>query len=117
MSPKLNHNHSSLFISWSVSFSKILQVLTSSYGPSTLVKSVFFYSKQANKKGCYNTLCPGFVQVSRKFPLGSVARPVSKYGGKQFHLEISIYQVYSTNVLKFSHIESGNSIFFTKNMK
>uniref|UniRef100_M4DS15 Neprosin PEP catalytic domain-containing protein n=1 Tax=Brassica campestris TaxID=3711 RepID=M4DS15_BRACM len=46
----------------------------------------------ANKKGCYNTLCPGFVQVSRKFPLGSVARPVSKYGGKQFHLEISIYQ-------------------------
>ncbi|KAL0659615.1 hypothetical protein Bca4012_080200 [Brassica carinata] len=46
----------------------------------------------ANKKGCYNTLCPGFVQVSRKFPLGSVARPVSKSGGKQYHLEISIYQ-------------------------
>ncbi|CAN6879367.1 unnamed protein product [Brassica oleracea] len=63
VSPKLNHNHSSLFLAWS-----------------------------ANKKGCYNTLCPGFVQVSRKFPLGSVARPVSKYGGKQYHLEISIYQ-------------------------
>ncbi|KAG2245168.1 hypothetical protein Bca52824_093018 [Brassica carinata] len=68
-------------------------ILTSSYAPTTLVKSVLsFYPKQTNKKGCYNTLCPGFVQVSRKFSLGTVVRPVSRYGGKQYHLEISIYQ-------------------------
>ncbi|CAA7037160.1 unnamed protein product [Microthlaspi erraticum] len=44
------------------------------------------------KTGCYNTLCPGFVQVSRKFALGALAKPVSTYNGQQYHLEVGLYQ-------------------------
>ncbi|CAH2078185.1 unnamed protein product [Thlaspi arvense] len=45
------------------------------------------------KTGCYNLLCPGFVQVSTKIPLGFLLQPVSTYGGQQYELEISIYEV------------------------
>ncbi|CAA7061397.1 unnamed protein product [Microthlaspi erraticum] len=45
------------------------------------------------KTGCYNTLCPGFVQVSTKLPLGLLLQPVSRYGGQQYEVNVSIYQV------------------------
>ncbi|WZY69306.1 hypothetical protein YC2023_001546 [Brassica napus] len=45
------------------------------------------------KTGCFNTLCPGFVQVSTKIPLGYLFNQVSTYGGKQYEIEISIFQV------------------------
>nr|VDC74898.1 unnamed protein product [Brassica rapa] len=44
------------------------------------------------KTGCFNTLCPGFVQVSTKIPLGYLFNQVSTYGGKQYEIEISIFQ-------------------------
>jgi len=57
-------------------------------------------SKQAdgfNKTGCYNTLCPGFVQVSTDIPLGYLLQPVSTYGGKQYEVGINMYKVASTS--------------------
>ncbi|KFK28897.1 hypothetical protein AALP_AA7G062300, partial [Arabis alpina] len=44
------------------------------------------------KTGCYNTLCPGYIQVSTKIPLGFLFQPVSTYGGQQYEVGISIYQ-------------------------
>ncbi|KAL0873504.1 hypothetical protein Bca101_023209 [Brassica carinata] len=44
------------------------------------------------KTGCFNTLCPGFVQVSTKIPMGYLLEQVSTYGGKQYEIEISIFQ-------------------------
>ncbi|EOA32847.1 hypothetical protein CARUB_v10016162mg [Capsella rubella] len=67
VSPKLNQNHSGLYTYWTANG----------------------YKKTA---GCYNTLCPGFVQVSRKFALGGLAEPVSIYDGQQYQLEIGIHQ-------------------------
>ncbi|XP_024925036.3 protein neprosin [Ziziphus jujuba] len=48
------------------------------------------------KTGCFNTLCPGFVQVSTKIHLGLNLRPVSTYKGSQFHIAVSIQQDNST---------------------
>ncbi|CAN8324363.1 unnamed protein product [Cochlearia groenlandica] len=66
VSPILNQSHSALF--------------------------TYYTAKGYNETGCYNTLCPGFVQVSFKFPLGTLASPVSIYNGQQYHLEVSIFQ-------------------------
>lgn len=39
-----------------------------------------YYVSQAGKSGCFNTLCPGFVQVNTQVPLG-IQYPASKIGG------------------------------------
>ncbi|XP_022563098.2 uncharacterized protein LOC106398132 isoform X2 [Brassica napus] len=44
------------------------------------------------KTGCYNTLCPGFVQVSKRVPLGILLEPVSVYDGHQSEVGIVIYK-------------------------
>ncbi|KAL1200976.1 Protein neprosin [Cardamine amara subsp. amara] len=66
VSPNLNQHHSGLFIYWTAS--------------------------GYNETGCFNILCPGFVQVSSKFALGDLANPVSTYDGQQYHLIVSIFQ-------------------------
>ncbi|EOA32496.1 hypothetical protein CARUB_v10015776mg, partial [Capsella rubella] len=66
VSPKVNQNHSGLFTYWT--------------------------ADGDNKTGCYNTLCPGFVQVSSKFALGTLAKPVSTYNGEQYILRVIIFQ-------------------------
>uniref|UniRef100_A0A1J3JG66 Uncharacterized protein n=1 Tax=Noccaea caerulescens TaxID=107243 RepID=A0A1J3JG66_NOCCA len=45
------------------------------------------------------------LQVSRKFALGALAKPVSTYDGQQYHLEVSLSQLHSTIFLKLSHIQ------------
>ncbi|XP_017972631.1 PREDICTED: uncharacterized protein LOC18606541 [Theobroma cacao] len=45
----------------------------------------------ANKQGCHDTLCPGFVQVSKDIPLGSFFLP-SVYGGKQNDFACNIFK-------------------------
>ena len=62
---------------------------------------VLFDSKQADgfiKTGCYNILCPGFVQVSTRIPLGILFGPVSVYGGPQYEVGIRIYKVAPTSL-------------------
>ncbi|KAJ0962701.1 hypothetical protein J5N97_027823 [Dioscorea zingiberensis] len=44
------------------------------------------------KTGCQDTSCPGFVQISKKLPLGIVVSPLSTYGGKQYGLNIVVYK-------------------------
>ncbi|CAN6986991.1 unnamed protein product [Brassica rapa subsp. trilocularis] len=44
------------------------------------------------KTGCYNILCPGFVQVSARIPLGILFGPVSVYDGPQYEVGIRIYK-------------------------
>ncbi|AEC06974.1 NEP-interacting protein, putative (DUF239) [Arabidopsis thaliana] len=66
VSPKLNQNNSGLFTYWT--------------------------ADGHEKTGCYNTVCPGFVQVSSKLALGTLARPTSTYDGEQYYLQAIIYQ-------------------------
>ncbi|XP_010445173.1 PREDICTED: uncharacterized protein LOC104727800 [Camelina sativa] len=45
-----------------------------------------------NKTGCYDIRCPGFVQVSKRIPLGVLLHPVSVYNGKQYEMDLSLHQ-------------------------
>ncbi|KAG9459552.1 hypothetical protein H6P81_004060 [Aristolochia fimbriata] len=40
--------------------------------------------------GCYNTLCPGFVSVHPRIPLGRTFRQMSSPGGDQFFVRVKI---------------------------
>ncbi|KAJ7952297.1 Protein of Unknown Function (DUF239) [Quillaja saponaria] len=51
-----------------------------------------FWTADGYKTGCYNLLCPGFVQVSTKIVLGSIIKPDSVYNGPQYDLLISFHQ-------------------------
>ncbi|XP_019418999.1 PREDICTED: uncharacterized protein LOC109329701 [Lupinus angustifolius] len=42
--------------------------------------------------GCYNTLCPGFVQVNKRITLGAAIKPISSYNGKQFILNVMVWK-------------------------
>ncbi|XP_074568111.1 protein neprosin-like [Curcuma longa] len=42
--------------------------------------------------GCYNLLCPGFIQVSQNITLGGVLDPTSIYNGTQYVLDTVIYR-------------------------
>uniref|UniRef100_A0A803M0K8 Neprosin PEP catalytic domain-containing protein n=1 Tax=Chenopodium quinoa TaxID=63459 RepID=A0A803M0K8_CHEQI len=42
--------------------------------------------------GCYNSLCPGYVQISPRLPMGSTSNPVSTDGGKTYGMDIKIYR-------------------------
>ncbi|GER28300.1 hypothetical protein STAS_04076 [Striga asiatica] len=42
--------------------------------------------------GCYNLLCPGFVQVDKKILIGAAISPFSTVGGSQFEVVISIFK-------------------------
>ncbi|XP_068655382.1 protein neprosin-like [Aristolochia californica] len=42
--------------------------------------------------GCINTLCPGFVSVNERYPLGLPIRPVSVRHGAQFHISVYVFK-------------------------
>uniref|UniRef100_A0A7N0V541 Neprosin PEP catalytic domain-containing protein n=1 Tax=Kalanchoe fedtschenkoi TaxID=63787 RepID=A0A7N0V541_KALFE len=51
-----------------------------------------FWTSNGYKNGCYNLICPGFVQVSSKVALGDVIAPISKYGSQNYDIQISVYK-------------------------
>ncbi|KAJ9703091.1 hypothetical protein PVL29_004739 [Vitis rotundifolia] len=42
--------------------------------------------------GCYNTVCPGFVQVDKKIVLGAAISPVSTISGKLYEVNMLIWK-------------------------
>ncbi|KAG9441278.1 hypothetical protein H6P81_017132 [Aristolochia fimbriata] len=42
--------------------------------------------------GCFNTLCPGFVQIDTQVPLGADLGPVSVYKGFQYELQFDLFK-------------------------
>ncbi|XP_077214147.1 protein neprosin-like [Tasmannia lanceolata] len=44
------------------------------------------------KTGCYDVLCPGFVQISRDLPLGIGVSPTSIYDGTQYYIILTVYK-------------------------
>ncbi|WRX19034.1 Neprosin - like 6 [Theobroma cacao] len=47
----------------------------------------------AGKKGCYNMLCTGSVQVNKAIPLGFILHNISVYGGQKFDFGYFISQI------------------------
>ena len=45
------------------------------------------------KTGCINLICSGFVQINPRYELGAPIQPTSEERGKQYEVQIQIYQV------------------------
>ncbi|KAK7340505.1 hypothetical protein VNO77_21211 [Canavalia gladiata] len=61
------------------------------YGDNRL--RIIAYWKGKGKPGCFNILCPGFIQVDRVHGFGSTVNPVSQIGGNsQYYMEIHVEQ-------------------------
>ncbi|KAF8040700.1 hypothetical protein BT93_B2817 [Corymbia citriodora subsp. variegata] len=60
---------------------------------------VFWTRDNFIKTGCFNHICPGFVQLSQHQYLGGVISPLSVYGdpNQQYHLPLQIFQDSATN--------------------
>ncbi|XP_027348143.1 uncharacterized protein LOC113859618 [Abrus precatorius] len=68
------------------------QVYPELYGQETTNLFGLWTSDSFKTTGCYNMLCPGFVQTDNKIFLGNRVLPVSSYGGPQYDLSMSIKQ-------------------------
>ncbi|XP_019103090.3 uncharacterized protein LOC104884230 [Beta vulgaris subsp. vulgaris] len=56
-----------------------------------------YWTRDSGKStGCFNTICPGFVQVSQKIALGATIQPISTYWGAQYFISITIQQDQNT---------------------
>ncbi|KAI3914907.1 hypothetical protein MKX01_018076 [Papaver californicum] len=56
-----------------------------------------FTTTDGGKTGCYNTLCPGFVQVDPKFtPSTPLSDKYSTYRGTQHTIDVKVYQDQAT---------------------
>ncbi|KAI3941949.1 hypothetical protein MKW98_009159 [Papaver atlanticum] len=52
----------------------------------------FIYWDAKPNTGCYNQICPGFVQVDKDYTVGSVIDQISVYDGPQYRMKLAIYQ-------------------------
>lgn len=52
-----------------------------------------FNCGQADGDGCYNLVCPGFVQISHKVGFGAILTPLSTYNGEQRWINLRISMV------------------------
>ncbi|KAL3636370.1 hypothetical protein CASFOL_020917 [Castilleja foliolosa] len=53
---------------------------------------LFTYWTWGYHNGCYNLVCPGFVQISRTIVPGAAIKPVSSYNNKLYDLPFYIYK-------------------------
>ena len=65
-----------------------------------LAKLIFFRNTQQATNGvmhgCYNTDCPGFVQIDKTITLGMIFDQVSVPGGTQYFVNLQLQLVSST---------------------
>ncbi|CAN6830973.1 unnamed protein product [Brassica oleracea] len=69
------------------------QVYKQKYGDKQLRLFVFWTPNgYGTSRGCYNTDCPGFVQVSKNLIVGGAFKPVSQYNGAQIEVIVTIWK-------------------------
>ncbi|KAL2902467.1 DNA gyrase subunit B [Bienertia sinuspersici] len=52
-----------------------------------------FWTRDSGKStGCYNALCPGFVQTSQTVTLGQTLSPISRHMGPQYFVHLTLQQ-------------------------
>ncbi|XP_027921779.1 uncharacterized protein LOC114179583 [Vigna unguiculata] len=53
---------------------------------------IYWTNDSYHRTGCYNLLCPGFVQTNKKIALGAAISPISSYNGGQFDITLLIWK-------------------------
>ncbi|XP_043710461.1 uncharacterized protein LOC122659411 [Telopea speciosissima] len=51
-----------------------------------------FWTNDGYRNGCYNLLCPGFVQVNHRVPLDSTFSVMSSFDGAQFYINLTVFK-------------------------
>nr|XP_010923377.2 uncharacterized protein LOC105046489 [Elaeis guineensis] len=67
-------------------------VMPSLYGDDRTRLFAFWTADNYASIGCYNLLCPGFVQVNKEIALGATIHPISSYDGPQYEITILIWK-------------------------
>ncbi|KAI3857704.1 hypothetical protein MKW92_000221 [Papaver armeniacum] len=62
------------------------------YGDDLSSTYAYWTSDGGHTTGCYNTMCPGFVQVDQKYTPAMILSNISVVGGQQFGLNSNITQ-------------------------
>lgn len=62
------------------------------YGDSRPRLFTYWTSDAYEATGCYNALCPGFVQTSSRIAIGASISPVSSPGGAQYDMTLLVWK-------------------------
>ncbi|KAL4597136.1 hypothetical protein ACB092_12G214200 [Castanea dentata] len=62
------------------------------YGDNQTRIFTFWTTDSYKSTGCYNLLCPGFVQVDHRIALGARLSKYSVYGGQQYELDFHVWK-------------------------
>uniref|UniRef100_A0A0D9XB14 Neprosin PEP catalytic domain-containing protein n=1 Tax=Leersia perrieri TaxID=77586 RepID=A0A0D9XB14_9ORYZ len=68
------------------------QVSPELYGDSRPRLFTYWTSDAYEATGCYNALCPGFVQTSSRIAIGASISPVSSVGGPQYDMTLLVWK-------------------------
>ncbi|XP_039816839.1 uncharacterized protein LOC120679333 [Panicum virgatum] len=68
------------------------QVSPELYGDSRPRLFTYWTSDAYEATGCYNALCPGFVQTSSRIAIGASISPVSSPGGAQYDMTLLVWK-------------------------
>lgn len=69
-----------------------MQVSPELYGDSRPRLFTYWTSDAYEATGCYNALCPGFVQTSSRIAIGAAISPVSEPGGAQYDMTLLVWK-------------------------
>ncbi|XWS48919.1 hypothetical protein CRYUN_Cryun13aG0118200 [Craigia yunnanensis] len=83
-------NYTRLLAHWTVSFSTLISLNSLFLVYANIICALVFIQQGYKKTGCFNYLCPGFVQVSSEISLGLVLNQISTYNGTQKEIEIGV---------------------------
>ncbi|XP_024628816.1 uncharacterized protein [Medicago truncatula] len=68
------------------------QVSAGRYGDNRPRLFTFWTADGYDQTGCYDLLCPGFVQTNNKFAIGTPISPISTYNGGQYEITLFIFK-------------------------
>ncbi|WOK99894.1 hypothetical protein Cni_G08606 [Canna indica] len=63
------------------------------YGDDSPRLTSYWTSDNFQKTGCWNLLCPGFVQTSQYLSFGGALSPISSYDGDQYEVTIEVIKL------------------------
>ncbi|RWR73617.1 neprosin 1 [Cinnamomum micranthum f. kanehirae] len=84
-----------------------LYVDAENYGGQAYINvwSIYVEDGESNHGGCYNLLCPGFIQTNNNINMGGSISPLSIYGSEQYAIKVKIHKDPKNDHWWFSYFE------------
>ncbi|KAM0933567.1 putative neprosin [Dioscorea sansibarensis] len=68
------------------------------YGDRQTRLFIYWTNDSGKSTGCFDLLCPGFVQVNKDILLGGTIYPTSAFHGQQYHISLEVVRDFDQNV-------------------